>query len=75
MKIEKENKKINLTKIKTKNYKSIDVEENLENILKESEIRDEGKINVKNKKFKKPSEIENNIIYDGKDFYLDSHQN
>ena len=75
MKLEKDNSNINLTKIKTKKYKSIDVEENLENILKEQEIREEGKIDVKNKKFKKPCEIENNIIYDGKDFYLDSHQN
>ena len=50
------------------------MDENLEYNLKPSELLENSKIDVKNKKFDKLINILNNIIYNGKQFYLDSHQ-
>ena len=58
-----------------KKYVSIDVDENLEYNLKEPEINNTSNLDVQKKAFDKPNDIQNNIIYNGKKFYLDSHQN
>ena len=76
MKNENESEENNLIKRRVKKHTkniSIDVEDNII-IKKEDSLTDNNLIEVKNRKFNKPFNLEDTVKYDGYVFKKDSHQ-